>query len=559
VWNCYQVKAGDTLLSVATSPGSFVADPERLKNFNLDILYGEVALHPGQHLRLPIHNCLEDGYHQCYTVEHANETLSGVSSTFNMTPEALCRANGDTFGRNYCDPAFEPLPGLLAGMELSVSRLHLVQPSPCQEILGSWTCHTVKAKDWLYGIGVALNSTLADLTELNYGTVSAPSCGNCSNVTECPVSLTDKQRGPNCLRIGQVITARVPQVCRPKPGVWKCWNDFHGQASPFSYYLAHYGSPVNYSFFCKANRDLDCGLGSPGLARLQQSTNCFAGGLRKECSSEPWLAVAIKMPQAQCVPNLESYCSNDRSIAGDWGDWRIEFDGLRRMGAWDGNQNLGTDWCWQYDEAGANVSDLEFRIPRGSLPAAPGPYPDTGCGDPTEELVHCTPEPGKHLCHKLLPPIRNQTGYNYLWTDTVSQVATMFGLDTTALCEFNRIKNCSKICYLSALKIPVITPPPAPTPVMYSCNASTGYCAADPRGSLSPGECIANCKCITQHNCGQLNGTVACGADITKCNVCDTCCKPWLTVQASCDGCFDAPPPNGCGGKAAVVPKLIIF
>jgi hypothetical protein len=28
------------------------------------------------------------------------------------------------------------------------------------------------------------------------------------------------------------------------------------------------------------------------------------------------------------------------------------------------------------------------------------------------------------------------------------------------------------------------------------------------------------------------------------------CCKLWLTTeQASCDGCFDAPVPNGCGGK----------
>ena len=172
----------------------------------------------------------------------------------------------------------------------------------------------------------------------------------------------------------------------------------------------------------------------------------------------------------------------------------------------------------------------------------------TGCENHTNELVQCTPEPGKHICHKLLPPIYNHTSGDVLWTDTVDQVAEMFGVNPVTLCKYNQIKNCSAVCFLSALKIPVSTPPPAPTPVMYSCNASTGYCAADPRGSLSPGECITNCKCITQHNCGQLNGTVACGADITKCNVCDTCCKPWLTVQASCDGCFAAPVPNGCSG-----------
>jgi hypothetical protein len=37
-------------------------------------------------------------------------------------------------------------------------------------------------------------------------------------------------------------------------------------------------------------------------------------------------------------------------------------------------------------------------------------------------------------------------------------------------------------------------PTPAPMPIMYSCNTSSGSCAADPRGSLSPGECIATCK-----------------------------------------------------------------
>jgi hypothetical protein len=84
---------------------------------------------------------------------------------------------------------------------------------------------------------------------------------------------------------------------------------------------------------------------------------------------------------------------------------------------------------------------------------------------------------------------------------------------------------------------------------MYSCNTLTGQCAADPHGTQSPGDCISTCKCATPHNCGQLNGTVACNKDITGCNVCDKCCKPWITVQASCDGCFAAPVPNGCGSK----------
>ena len=65
---------------------------------------------------------------------------------------------------------------------------------------------------------------------------------------------------------------------------------------------------------------------------------------------------------------------------------------------------------------------------------------------------------------------------------------------------------------------PAPTPPPSPL-VMYSCNAATGQCAEDPKGTQSPGECISTCKCVTPHNCGQLNGTVACNKVITGCNL----------------------------------------
>jgi hypothetical protein len=43
-------------------------------------------------------------------------------------------------------------------------------------------------------------------------------------------------------------------------------------------------------------------------------------------------------------------------------------------------------------------------------------------------------------------------------------------------------------------------PTPVPTPAMYSCNATAGQCVLDPdpEGSLSPGECIASCKCVVR-------------------------------------------------------------
>jgi hypothetical protein len=37
-------------------------------------------------------------------------------------------------------------------------------------------------------------------------------------------------------------------------------------------------------------------------------------------------------------------------------------------------------------------------------------------------------------------------------------------------------------------------PTHVPTPIMLSCNAATGQCVLDPKGSQSPGECIATCK-----------------------------------------------------------------
>ena len=37
-------------------------------------------------------------------------------------------------------------------------------------------------------------------------------------------------------------------------------------------------------------------------------------------------------------------------------------------------------------------------------------------------------------------------------------------------------------------------------------------------GALAPGECIASCKCVTPHNCGQLNGTASCGDVLDGCN-----------------------------------------
>ena len=79
----------------------------------------------------------------------------------------------------------------------------------------------------------------------------------------------------------------------------------------------------------------------------------------------------------------------------------------------------------------------------------------------------------------------------------------------------------------------VCAPTPAP---MFSCNATVGRCVADSHGSQKPADCIDTCKCVTPHNCGQRNNTVACGVVVPGCNVCGMCCKPWIFQQDSCDG-----------------------
>jgi hypothetical protein len=88
---------------------------------------------------------------------------------------------------------------------------------------------------------------------------------------------------------------------------------------------------------------------------------------------------------------------------------------------------------------------------------------------------------------------------------------------------------------------------------MYSCNATVGKCVEDPSGTQTAQSCIGSCKCVAPHNCGQLNGTMQCGAVLAGCNVCASCCQDYFH-QHSCDGCFAAPASEqGCGGNASTV------
>jgi LysM repeat protein len=324
-YNCYEVKAGDTLLSVATGNQSVVADPVLLKSANLGILYGgDTILYPGQHLRLPIHNCFEDEVNECYIVVSPTETLQSVSALYNMTPETLCKVNAHTFGRNYCDPSIEPLPTPRVGMELTVSRLHPTPPSPCKEMPGYWTCYTVKAQDTLYNLTIdTLSVTMEDLIELNFGKdpnhccdADEPMCGapssegGCSNTSACPPS---KGPYPECLQIGQVLVVRINK-CTPKPGAWGC---IPGPGyEPTIYGLADdlggQGSPLDDDFFCSANRHsfVICRKSPPAanLSLIQSKYEAPTRSARltsttKHSTLDAW----VKAPLLPCIPNDKSY------------------------------------------------------------------------------------------------------------------------------------------------------------------------------------------------------------------------------------------------------------
>ena len=86
---------------------------------------------------------------------------------------------------------------------------------------------------------------------------------------------------------------------------------------------------------------------------------------------------------------------------------------------------------------------------------------------------------------------------------------------------------------------------------MFRCDNSTGNCILDPAGTLTAAQCAGGCKCIVPHNCGQLNGTVVCGKNITTCNVCDTCCEFYILPQQNCNQCVNTtahPVPGRTGG-----------
>jgi hypothetical protein len=442
-WNCYTVKeAGETLSSVATGPQSLIRGDgaaDKLKSYNLDILYADDTLYPGQQLRLPIHICFEDEKSDCHIVR-AKETLESIAKIYNTTSQELRLSNEDIIG-------FYTTYAVVVGMELSVPTLRPAQPSPCREIrlnssIGYWSCYTVKANDTIWpsdldpvGISMRVGASADELIELNFG--KSPSycgdchyapwdkCDACSNATEChPGAAGDQQRGPGCLRIGQVLTVPIAAACSPRPGVWNCIP------SPVAAFdLRKFNRPVLYEPFCKANR-----RAFPG---------CRDGALYAQdlCTANQ----TVKDPIANCIPNAESYCSGTNSTgSGDIYHPPI-WDVSGSLSQWDGNQ-LVLDAIQDY----LIPPRGEYHIPRGSLPAS------------TPEGL-CTPAPGEHICHKPLPPVGpDGCGSPYsssppcLWEDSVYQIAQQFGVDWKDLCALNQMKNCSFLRYEAlALKIPV--------------------------------------------------------------------------------------------------------
>jgi LysM repeat protein len=409
VWDCHDVVAGDTLFSIAHGTASKIYNTTTLKNYNLDILYGETEPYPGQQLRLPLYTCYPDENTDCYMVA-AGDTLTSVSEYYHTTINELCNLNQYILGTSGSGCASRPK--LNVGMELSIPRQHPEPPSPCKEIPGYWTCYTVGINDSMWNIAPKVHMSPPDFVEVNFGP-HPPHCGNCSNTTACPPSLGPY---PECLHIGQVLTAPVVS-CTPKTGAYGCItmpdsNPYPGGSSLATYLLHDAGSPPDYSLFAKANP-------------RQSSTPNYA-----------YSGQIFKAPFVPCIPNDVSYCSNDPSGAGDWDASKRLSTGVGcKLCDWDGNSVAFTRATLYNGPTG------HVRIPRGSV--IPGFYPDP-LPYPFTQSTECTPAPGKHLCHK---PLVN---------DTVDLVASQFGVDATNLCKVNKLGNCSALYWEgSSLVIPL--------------------------------------------------------------------------------------------------------
>jgi LysM repeat protein len=450
--------AGETLSSIATGPQSLIQGDgaaDKLKSYNLDILYNDDTLYPGQQLWLPIHICFEDEKSDCHIVK-AKETLESIAKIYNTTGDDLYSYanNFDIIGDYGSAP-------VVVGMELSVPTLRPAQPPPCRGIPGYWSCYTVKANDTILasdldhvGISTRVGASAAELILLNFGKSPNHCCigydcypgvkGGCSNATACPAS---KGPYPECLQIGQVLTVPVAPACVPRPGAWNCTPSLVAASD-----LSSFNPPALYDPFCKANRRAfpGCRDGAPD-AQVRQ-------GLYT-------VNQTVKDPIPICIPNDKSYCSGTNSTVS--GDMYHQFQGEAAVSGWDGNQLV---LCYEQDYPPRG----EYHIPRGSLREA-------------YYFARCTPAPGQHLCHTPLPPIPSGTDSIWqcgppgsgpgacLWEDSVYQIAQQFGVDWKDLCALNQMKNCSVLPFTSALKIPVRStgPAPLPLPAMHSAGPTT--------------------------------------------------------------------------------------
>jgi hypothetical protein len=181
--------------------------------------------------------------------------------------------------------------------------------------------------------------------------------------------------------------------------------------------------------------------------------------------------------------------------------------------------------CQRYKYSGLQNGGLCFC---GNTYGSQGKAPESHCnrtcpGDPAETCGGNNDGPGN-------------LGRNSIYAVTP---LPKYSCDaTTGQCKVSANGTLSAEACLGSCKAPT-----------YSCNATVGKCVEDPSGTQTAESCIGSCKCVAPHNCGQLNGTMKCGAVLAGCNVCDSCCQDYFH-QHSCDGCFAAPASEqGCGGK----------
>jgi hypothetical protein len=109
VWDCYTASVGDDLESIALGPKSVYRNVQKLKDYNIDTLWGQLIPSPGMDLRLPLPRCFPDkcANSTCLQICHelqAGESVTDVAKQYDMTANEVLESNPFLGGNSTLSP-----------------------------------------------------------------------------------------------------------------------------------------------------------------------------------------------------------------------------------------------------------------------------------------------------------------------------------------------------------------------------------------------------------------------------------------------------------------------